>query len=667
MRKLYLAGILVSLLYSPNLFSQSMNVPVKIIDVSPDAFYQDSLHSSQSKSRRVSIMGLKNAQANDVPGTIYIIDHQEIQLSGARDIYELLQQVPGISFGADVDGVIGIAMHGIWAHEGKYVIQINGLTLNETDFGTYAFAQRLMLSNISRVEIMFGPGTIIFGGSAALGVINVVTYAAGENDGTTFGVQSNASPDGLDRLGAIICGNHYLGNQTSISYSTNYNEGSKSSAFITFPDSTQINYRDSTKIRNSEVFIKLQRKNFSLQYYRNDYTFDYINQEYQVFMSQNQIELLTEKQLGSKHELNFRASAARFTPWFDQNVSDTRRLEANTHGSRVLGSVTLNSQFTQKFSFYGGLSAHRCTTTHEWAELLPDSVKPNYLTHLNGYAAFGEFNYKSKIGTFGASARGELNSYVNAEFAPRFFYIFKKNASYFKAVYSQGYKIPTIENINLGPADSQLITEHVQNIDLSFGVQSNQGDMIQASVFRSNLRDPILYLFDDVSLDNYANKGNIGAQGFELMAMLKRKDEFIRLGYSYNENSNKTASLPEMELPSTKSFQAIPRHKATALVGLRLLPWMNWSANVVYQSAISAYEQDENSKTGLSLTTYDASLLVNTFLHFEPVKYPWTIRAGVTNLLNSKYVIASPYNNGVAAIPMNTLQFQFDLQYRLTR
>ncbi len=612
-------------------------------------------------------MGLKDAQVNDVPGTIYIIDQNEIQLSGARDIMEILEKVPGVSFGTDVDGVIGISMHGIWAHEGKYVIQINGLTLNETDFGTYAFSQRLFLGNVSRIEILYSPGTVLFGGSAALGIINIVTYAPGEKDGAFIGLQTSASSTGIDRANASISGNHYLGNQTNISYSANYNEGSKSSIMDESVPESIVNYRDSTQIKNSEIFLKLKRKNFQLQYYRNDYTFDHVNQEYQVLMTQNQFELEFSKQLGSRNEIKFKTAFSQYTPWFYQNTTNPDRLLANTHSRKMTTSATIHSTITRKLTFFGGFSGQKNITIHEWNLNLPDSLQTTYLSQMLGAAVFGDLHYKSKFGNFGISARAEINSFVDPEFAPRYYYTFKRNQFYLKAVYSYGYKIPTIENINSGPTDTNLKSEHVRNTDVCVGLQSKKGDMIQISVFRNLLQNPIIYVFDDQTLDNYINKGSVFARGIEFTSMVKRKDEFFRLNYSYSENCNPRGGLPEIELPSAKSFQAIPRHKATALVGLKFLPWLKWSMSLVYQSSLSSYESDETTETGLRLKTYNQCVLANTFIHIDPEIIPWSLRIGLTNLLNSNYVISSPYNNGVGAIPMNHAQLQLDIQYRITK
>ena len=51
---------------------------------------------------------------------------------------------------------------------------INGVPVNDLDYGTYNLGGRVSLNMVSRVEITMGPGSVKYGGTAALGVINVV-------------------------------------------------------------------------------------------------------------------------------------------------------------------------------------------------------------------------------------------------------------------------------------------------------------------------------------------------------------------------------------------------------------------------------------------------------------------------------------------------------------
>src|SRR5438105_10977787 len=48
------------------------------------------------------------------PGVVTVITREEILASGARDVTDALLLVPGVSWGVDVQGVIGLAFRGNW-------------------------------------------------------------------------------------------------------------------------------------------------------------------------------------------------------------------------------------------------------------------------------------------------------------------------------------------------------------------------------------------------------------------------------------------------------------------------------------------------------------------------------------------------------------------------
>ena len=159
----------------------------------------------------------------------------------------------------------------------------------------------------------------------------------------------------------------------------------------------------------------------------------------------------------------------------------------------------------------------------------------------------------------------------------------------------------------------------------------------------------------------------MNSQGFELNAGLKQEKFTIKCGYSYYENILKPGALPEVLNPETKSFLAIPQHKVTTLLGIEINSWLSWSATAVYQSGYRAYEPDENGENGMTLTSFAPSCLVNSFIHFQHIDFPFSGRIGASNILNSTYKIASPYNNGVASMQMDQRQIRLDLIYRITK
>lgn len=131
----------------------------------------------------VSVASTKALTTRESPGILTIITEDEIRKSGATDLIELLQKVPGFNFGVDVEGVVGIGVRGNWAHEGKVLMLLDGHELNEDLFSALEMGAHYSLDLIKQIEVIRGPGSASYGGNAEYAVINIISKHAPGGDG----------------------------------------------------------------------------------------------------------------------------------------------------------------------------------------------------------------------------------------------------------------------------------------------------------------------------------------------------------------------------------------------------------------------------------------------------------------------------------------------------
>ncbi len=121
------------------------------------------------------------------PASISIIPQNQIRLSGARTLSELLTiYVPGYFLVEDQDDTIA-GFRGVVAdNNSKIMLLLNGQNINTEWFWGPADAvlNGIDLDYIERVEVIRGPGSVTLGQGALLGVINIITHQASEwNEG----------------------------------------------------------------------------------------------------------------------------------------------------------------------------------------------------------------------------------------------------------------------------------------------------------------------------------------------------------------------------------------------------------------------------------------------------------------------------------------------------
>jgi outer membrane receptor for ferrienterochelin and colicins len=123
------------------------------------------------------------------PAVATVITAQDIAATGARNVDEALQAVPGmhVSLGALYDPVY--AIRGVHTKYNPQVLMLlNGVPLTSPYLGNRGHIwTTLPASNIARIEVIRGPGSALYGADAYTGVINVITKTSHDINGTLVG------------------------------------------------------------------------------------------------------------------------------------------------------------------------------------------------------------------------------------------------------------------------------------------------------------------------------------------------------------------------------------------------------------------------------------------------------------------------------------------------
>lgn len=116
----------------------------------------------------------------DIPASIVIISRQTIQEQGWQTLEEVLSNVPGMYmindylwFGTDNFGVRGFFSTGSF---NTMVVLVNGVNQKEDWYNSFPLTKiNVPVEAIDRIEIIRGPMSVVYGNSAFLGAINIVT------------------------------------------------------------------------------------------------------------------------------------------------------------------------------------------------------------------------------------------------------------------------------------------------------------------------------------------------------------------------------------------------------------------------------------------------------------------------------------------------------------
>jgi len=125
------------------------------------------------------------------PAVATVITAAEIKRLGAKDIDQVLETVPGLHVGRDFIGYNSLYdFRGIHADFNPQVLMlVNGIPLTNLFQGDRNVVWGGMpVEAISRIEIIRGPGSALYGADAFAGVINIVTKTPEELDDASIGL-----------------------------------------------------------------------------------------------------------------------------------------------------------------------------------------------------------------------------------------------------------------------------------------------------------------------------------------------------------------------------------------------------------------------------------------------------------------------------------------------
>ena len=137
----------------------------------------------------VSISTSTKQTLSRAPSVVSVVTAEDIRATGATDLMEMLQGIPGIYVKRNLFGFKPlITFRG--ASGANVLLMVNGAPAKDLVWSPGIFWKGMPAHLIERIEIIRGPGSALFGSDAAAGVINVITKTATPIDRSEIGARS---------------------------------------------------------------------------------------------------------------------------------------------------------------------------------------------------------------------------------------------------------------------------------------------------------------------------------------------------------------------------------------------------------------------------------------------------------------------------------------------
>ena len=144
--------------------------------------------------RQITSVSKASESLAEAPATVIVISEEKIRNRGYNDITEALADLPGF----DITLGKGPTYSHIYQRGYRSVLTdrtlflIDGVEENDLSSNHAFMSRQYPLSNVKRIEVIYGPTSTMYGANAFVGVVNIVTKNPNDmiRQGRKFGIQA---------------------------------------------------------------------------------------------------------------------------------------------------------------------------------------------------------------------------------------------------------------------------------------------------------------------------------------------------------------------------------------------------------------------------------------------------------------------------------------------
>lgn len=618
---------------------------------------------------------------DDAPAILTVVSEEEILNSGARDLIDVLRLVPGFDFGIDTGNMVGPMIRGNWAYEGGILILIDGLEMNERLFGTVQLGQRYPIDNIQRIEVMRGPGSVMYGGFARLGVINIITKGRTNNqnvkekDELELTTRYGQTEKNYGHRGLSFYAGKNLSDDARLTFSGKASQAHRSDRVYTSIVGDSVSLAKTNQLENMLFNIGFQyKKDLSMRFILEDYNVEISDL---MFTIPKQPTLMNFKSylfdikygydFTDALKLTFNFNYSYQIPWKNTVFIDTSYVNTNEiSSSRYLGGARLDYALNKNIHITGGLDF-----SHEEFENLStyDNNTPKFLPSYENISPYIESFIKTDWGNLTLGLRYDKHNIFQSNFSPRVAFTDTLGDFHYKLLYSNSFRTPTIGNYFLD-SSHEIKPERTKNYEIELGYQLTKNLSLTSNAFYLSTKDKIIFGVVDNQAVQYNAHDKIETAGVETELRWKDDWGYLTFNHSYSQminnfNDFKPIQQANNTLANSDMSLAFPAHKFTLNGHYQITPALSVNPSLIFTTSRYGYN-DLDTQGNLVLHKYSPEVLGNVYFRYQDAFFKGLeIGLGVYNLFNTNQNFIQPYNGARAPLPGQSREVIFKVSYHL--
>jgi len=509
---------------------------------------------------KVSTGSTSSETVVSTPAIVSRYNRIDMERMGVTNLREMFNFIPGVIVQDSLPGWASVQIRGVdEAFNQKVLFLLDGVPYHQPSHSLIPM-DGIPWESISHVEVIRGPGSVVYGTQASGGVLNVITRTDTDENSAFVKIGTNNLREASAYLNwqlsndvAIYAAFEY---RTQDEYETTYNE--------IFPDVGAVSDEVSRLLESESGLLRYTSNEFIFQFQAFSSTTIGINDAY-TDKNTLQPTILESKGYLAHLENSWNTDKSRITAFIDYNYY-TFDLQINNifaPGSHALATKDNNGKDDYRVRF-GGDFVYNINDSLDFSAGLEKETRSNGVYRLysvdmpnnplvtflekdqvDEFSAFTQLDYKYEEWRVLVGARFTDNEISGQKTTPRTAISYKidKNQS-FKYLHSTGFNSPNPTQTSINAAgnvigNKSLTAEVVTTQDFAYSY-SKDNMLFVANVYYLEAKDFIIRRFDDsVGAVSFFNEGNYTRKGAEIDFQLSRPNSKVFMNLAYQKEGNK--------------------------------------------------------------------------------------------------------------------------------
>ena len=601
-------------------------------DSEPDPFDIELTDLAQLK---VSIASGEPERIIDTPAVVTSYQTENMQKMGLNTLEDLLNFVPGVVVQDTSIGTKAVMIRGmVEAFNQKVLFLLDGSPYWQPSHGGVPLLA-MPFTYIQKVEVIRGPGAVIYGSNASGGVINVITKQSDESN-LDIKIDSLVSRD--------VAFYHKKNYQTfnirmggHVFKQKGYRAEFKNRPIPPiYPTDTPLNTTMTKAQASQSIWLAMNSENWQLNLHHfksqndglaaaastiNQSTLEYSGTLIQTEFNQ-QSPLGFVKLKGDINNFYLRIPTKNLLGFGQDGTQEFEGEGERNNRYRVEGS--LQSRFTNNIDWLNGFELElRETGDYVNADINGEPVSTSMAANqTKEVSLYSQLDMSWQASRWVIGARMVENNQAGDDWLPRVSYIYSvDNHRSMKLLYSEGLSAPTFvqQFIEIAPnvvkGDDDIKSEKIRTWELVYTVQKDEHFFV-VSIYQLSAHDFIFRTVNDEGIVAFANTSNFTREGLDLDYRYRNDfvEVFGNVSWAFQGND---------EIIDDATALFVPKLRANVGVSYAVSSTLNLGGSLIHTS-----ERD----------TAKAMNVVNITAIYK--KENWNTRLYLENLLQEK--IAHP-------------------------